>query len=63
MFRPLAIALRPALPLVAAWLAAAGAAPAQSAFEYQELNTALQLAAQKGVILPVWACPVFDEKA
>ena len=23
----------------------------------------LQLAVQKGVILPVWACPVFDEKA
>lgn len=47
MFRPLAIALKPALPLVAAWLAASGAVQAQSAFEYQELNTALQLAAQK----------------
>jgi hypothetical protein len=47
MFRPLAVALKPALPLVAVWLAATGAVRAQSAFEYQELNTALQLAAQK----------------
>jgi hypothetical protein len=46
MFRRLSNVLKPALPLFAAWVAC-GPAHAQTAFEYQELNTALQLAAQK----------------
>ncbi len=47
MLTPFANLLRPALPLVAAWVGCCGLVRAQSAFEYQELNTALELAAQK----------------